>query len=165
MICFARVKGSEKIALLVITSDRGLAGAYNGSVLRAANSYIKAQEAAGNKSRAVCVGQERRQLFQLPKTTEITRRFDQFSNVAKFADVEKVADDFIQQFIDGKIDEVQRGVHQLHQRRDARSAEVMQLLPLAALEAGAKQAEQGQTGKTKLQVVYEFSPRSQDAAG
>src|ERR1700733_13308709 len=29
--------GTGHIALLVITSDRGLAGAYNGSVLRAAN--------------------------------------------------------------------------------------------------------------------------------
>src|ERR1700733_5532280 len=40
---------SRHIALLVITSDRGLAGAYNGSVLRAANQYIKSEEANGTK--------------------------------------------------------------------------------------------------------------------
>ena len=41
--------GTGKSALLVITSDRGLAGAYNGSVLRAANGFVKAEEAAGRK--------------------------------------------------------------------------------------------------------------------
>src|SRR5271168_763926 len=38
----------KKIALLVITSNRGLAGAYNGSVLRASNVFIREQVAAGN---------------------------------------------------------------------------------------------------------------------
>src|SRR3982750_4795875 len=34
----------NKIALVVLTSNRGLAGAYNGSVLRASNHFIKQQE-------------------------------------------------------------------------------------------------------------------------
>src|SRR6476659_6914476 len=38
---------TNRIALLVITSNRGLAGAYNGSVLRAATAFIRQQEAAG----------------------------------------------------------------------------------------------------------------------
>src|SRR5436305_8549092 len=37
---------TNRIALIVITSNRGLAGAYNGNVLRAANAFIKQQEAA-----------------------------------------------------------------------------------------------------------------------
>src|SRR5947209_9310163 len=38
---------SNRIALVVITSNRGLAGAYNGSVLRAATAFIRQQEPAG----------------------------------------------------------------------------------------------------------------------
>src|SRR6478609_8023365 len=37
---------TNRIALLVITSNRGLAGAYNGSVLRAAGHFLRAQQAA-----------------------------------------------------------------------------------------------------------------------
>ena len=37
-----------RVGLLVITSNRGLAGAYNGSVLRAAMAFIREQESAGN---------------------------------------------------------------------------------------------------------------------
>src|SRR3954470_15826949 len=35
---------TNRIGLVVLTSNRGLAGAYNGSVLRATNVFIRAQE-------------------------------------------------------------------------------------------------------------------------
>src|SRR3954469_19720116 len=35
---------TNRIALIVLTSNRGLAGAYNGSVLRAANAFLREQE-------------------------------------------------------------------------------------------------------------------------
>src|SRR3954467_10139831 len=38
---------TNRIALIVITSNRGLAGAYNGNVLRAAAAFLRQQEAAG----------------------------------------------------------------------------------------------------------------------
>src|SRR6188472_3616373 len=38
---------TNKIALIVITSNRGLAGAYNGNVLRKAMTFIREQDAAG----------------------------------------------------------------------------------------------------------------------
>src|SRR5205807_924744 len=38
---------AKRIALVVITSNRGLAGAYNGNVLRNAAAFIRGQEAAG----------------------------------------------------------------------------------------------------------------------
>ena len=38
---------TNRIAVLVIAANRGLAGAYNGNVLRAANAFIKRQESEG----------------------------------------------------------------------------------------------------------------------
>src|SRR5947208_13839031 len=35
---------TNKIALIVLTSNRGLAGAYNGSVLRSTHAFIRQQE-------------------------------------------------------------------------------------------------------------------------
>src|SRR5437016_3711194 len=40
---------TNRVAVVVITSNRGLAGAYNGSVLRTANAFIRQQEAEGKK--------------------------------------------------------------------------------------------------------------------
>jgi F-type H+-transporting ATPase subunit gamma len=144
-------QGQKKIALLVITSDRGLAGAYNGSVLRAANNYIKAQEAAGNKVELYLSGKKGVSYFNFQRR-EITKRFDQFAKLAKFADVEKVGDDLIQQFIDGKIDQVQVAYTNFISA-SSQKAEVMQLLPLASLTPGKKEGD-----AAKASVVYEFSP-------
>src|SRR5437773_645125 len=38
---------TNRIVLVVITSNRGLAGAYNGNVLRASMVFLRQQEAAG----------------------------------------------------------------------------------------------------------------------
>src|SRR5580704_4937146 len=40
---------AKRIAVIVITSNRGLAGAYNGSVLRAATHFIRQQESQKRK--------------------------------------------------------------------------------------------------------------------
>ena len=40
----------NRVALLVITSNRGLAGAYNGSVLRTANATVRSLVPAGLRS-------------------------------------------------------------------------------------------------------------------
>jgi len=154
-----KAEGSGHILLLVITSDRGLAGAYNGSVLRAANHYIKAQESAGKKIDLYLSGKKGINYFNFQKRT-ITKRFDQFADAPKFAEVERVADDFMQQFIDGKVDEV-RVAYMNFVSTSTQKPDVMQLLPLSASaldQAGAKPAATKADAGPKLQTVYEFSP-------
>src|SRR5829696_8051893 len=47
-----------QVALVVVTSNRGLAGAYNGSVLRQANAFIREREAAGDTVELQVVGKK-----------------------------------------------------------------------------------------------------------
>src|SRR4051812_43952466 len=49
---------TNRIAVLVITANRGLAGAYNGNVLRTANAFIKRQEADGKTVELHTVGKK-----------------------------------------------------------------------------------------------------------
>jgi F-type H+-transporting ATPase subunit gamma len=152
-----KAQGSGHIAVLVITSDRGLAGAYNGGVLRAANHFIKAQEADGKKIDLYLSGKKGINYFNFQKRP-ITKRFDQFADAAKFAEVERAADDFMQQFIDGKVDEV-RVAYMNFVSTSSQKPEVIQLLPLASLgTTGAKTPAKGEAAAPKLQTVYEFSP-------
>jgi F-type H+-transporting ATPase subunit gamma len=152
-----KAQGSGRIALLVITSDRGLAGAYNGSILRAANLYIKEQEAAGKKIDLYLSGKKGVNYFNFQKRA-ITKRFDQFADQPKFVEVDRVAEDFMQQFIDGKVDEV-RVAYMNFVSAATQRAEVMQLLPLSSLDAAATSAPAKSTSdKAKVQTVYELSP-------
>lgn len=145
--------GTNKTALLVITSDRGLAGAYNGSVLRAANNFVKSEEQAGRKVELYVSGKKGVSFFNFQKR-EIAKRFDKFSEMPKFADVEAVAADYIQQYIDGKVDSV-RVAYMQFISAGQQKVEVMQLLPLAALQPATDKKPEA---ADKEQTVYEFSP-------
>src|SRR5688572_2957060 len=57
----------NRIALIVITSNRGLAGAYNGSILRRANQFVKQQEAAGETIDLYVAGKKGATFFNYQK--------------------------------------------------------------------------------------------------
>jgi F-type H+-transporting ATPase subunit gamma len=147
----AEAQRTNRIALIVISSDRGLAGAYNGSVLRMANTFLKTQESAGKTIELYVSGKKGVAFFNFQKRP-ITKRFDQFADQPKFADVDAVAEDFIQQFIDGKVDSVHVAYINFITAA-TQKAEVIPLLPLATPTAG-----KAEPAKIKKETVYDFSP-------
>src|SRR5689334_17749559 len=58
---------TNRIALVVLTSNRGLAGAYNGSVLRATMHFIRVQEAAGKTVDLYVAGKKAVSYFNFQK--------------------------------------------------------------------------------------------------
>src|SRR5262249_53751190 len=71
---------SNRIAVIVITSNRGLAGAYNGNVLRTANAFLKQQEGAGKAIDLYVAGKKGVTFFNFQKRP-IVQRFDQFGDL------------------------------------------------------------------------------------
>jgi F-type H+-transporting ATPase subunit gamma len=149
-----RPSGAEltnKIALIVITSNRGLAGAYNGNVLRAAGHFIREQEAAGRTIELYVAGKKGISYFNFQKRP-ITQRYDQFGDMPRFAEAEKVADFFMQRFINRELD----SVHVAYMNfisAGQQKPDVTTLLPLAGV-AGAT----GDKPATTVQTTYDFSP-------
>jgi F-type H+-transporting ATPase subunit gamma len=122
---------TNRIALIVITSNRGLAGAYNGSVLRAANRFIAEQTAAGKTVDLYAAGKKGVAFFNFQKRP-IVARFDQFADHPNYSDAQKVGGQFIEQFVDGKIDAVYVAYMNFISTGSQRPM-VGQLLPLAGL--------------------------------
>ncbi|MGE4351403.1 MAG: F0F1 ATP synthase subunit gamma [Bdellovibrionales bacterium] len=54
----------ETVLLVVMTSDRGLCGAFNGSIIRETRRQIAEMEKAGQKVKLVCVGRRARDLLR-----------------------------------------------------------------------------------------------------
>src|ERR1700722_18199141 len=130
---------ANKIALLVITSNRGLAGAYNGSVIRAANHFIRDQEAAGQAVDLYASGKKGISYFNFQKRP-IVQRFDLATDQPKFAEVEILANQFMDRFIKGEVDSV-HVAYMNFVSAGLQRAEVTTLLPLAGLaEAGSNKA-------------------------
>lgn len=143
---------TKKIALVVLTSNRGLAGAYNGSVLRAASHFAREQEAQGNSVELYVGGKKGISYFNFQRRP-ITERID-VTDVPRFAEVQPLADRFIEQFSSGKIDAVYVAYMNFISAGQQKP-DVMQLLPLAAIESADKAKA---PHASKQQAVYEFSP-------
>lgn len=139
---------TKKIALVVLTSNRGLAGAYNGSVLRAASGFIKTQVAAGKTIELYTVGKKGVSFFTFAKRP-ILQKLEAL-DAPKYDDVEKVATMLTKRFIDGEIDSV-HVAYMNFVSAGLQKPEVMTLLPLAGLGVENK-------ATSKTTTLYEFSP-------
>jgi len=122
---------TNRIALLVLTSNRGLAGAYNGNVLRMSIAFIRQQEAAGKAIDLYVVGKKGVSYFNFQKRP-ITQRIDS-QDPPRYADVERLAQNFIDQFTSARVD----SVHVAYMNfisAGVQKADVLTLLPLAGVE-------------------------------
>jgi F-type H+-transporting ATPase subunit gamma len=122
---------THRIALVVLSANRGLAGAYNGNVLRTATAFIRQQEAAGKTIDLYVVGKKGVTYFNYQKRP-IHFRYETNMDNPKFADVERGANDFMQKFADGQYD----AVHIAYMNfisTGVQRPEVMTLLPLTSL--------------------------------
>jgi F-type H+-transporting ATPase subunit gamma len=138
---------AKRELVLVITSDRGLCGAYNGNVLRKGSQAIKALKSGGTSVVVETVGKKAVAYFRFAKI-DIAERHT-FGDKPQFAQVEELAKRLIADFSEGKYDKV----HVAYMRfvSNAKQVpEVMQLLPLAAPAAGK--------GGAAASANYEFSP-------
>jgi len=148
---------TNRIALVVITSNRGLAGAYNGSILRMSNHFIRDQLAARKTIDLYVVGKKGISFFNFQKRP-ITRRLEA-QDMPRFVDVERIAQHFIDEFIAGKVD----SVHVAYMNfisAGQQKAEIMTLLPLAGI------AEAGKTAKPDAalheETIYDFMPSAKE---
>ena len=96
---------SGKIALVVITSDKGLAGSFNSSVLRAASQYKQQQESEGAQIDIIAVGRKARDFFK-KQGAAIAAEFFQFSDIITFADVKPLADWLVQAYKAREYDKI-----------------------------------------------------------
>jgi len=82
------------VALVVVTSDKGLAGSFNSAVLRMAAKWKEEQESAqggARKVEIVAVGKKGRDFFKA-RGGKIAAEFFQFSDIVKLSDVAPLMD-------------------------------------------------------------------------
>ena len=144
---------TNRVALVVLTSNRGLAGAYNGSVLRTAMAALRDLVGQGKTVDLHVAGKKGYSFFNFQKRP-ITARLDQFGDLPKFEEVTVLADQFIADFTAGKVDAVYLA-YMNFVSAGVQKPTVTTLLPLASIAASAPGSQ------PKREVTYEFSPDPQ----
>lgn len=139
----------KKTAYFVITSDRGLAGAYNSSILRAVYRDIQQRHQSKDEYVVIAVGRVGRDFFakrNMPIAREITGLADQ----PNFADIKDLTSETVQMYIDEEIDEL--NIYYNHYV-SAISQEVSttKLLPLTNINPEGKQLSS-----------YEYEPNQEE---
>lgn len=100
------VRPVRRSLLLVICSNRGLCGGYNGSILREAMGCVRQMKTAGLPFETELSGKRAIAFFKF-QGIKSERQYIQFEDKPAFADAEPIADRYIDAFTTGKIDQVQ----------------------------------------------------------
>ncbi|WNF37287.1 ATP synthase F1 subunit gamma [Bacillaceae bacterium IKA-2] len=94
-----------KTGYIVLTSDRGLAGAYNSSILRAVMNTIKARHKSSDEYGLIVMGRIGRDFFKR-RNMPIIQEIVGLSDNPKYADIKNIANTTVQMFTDGIFDEL-----------------------------------------------------------
>ncbi len=141
--------------LLVITSNRGLCGGYNASILREASRRVaEIRDDSEATLHLEVSGKRGISYFRYQRLTP-EHAYTQFEDRPRFEEVDELATRYIKEYTEGRIDRVD--VTYMKFINAARQEPVVEtLLPLSALAESDDKPESG------TQAEYEFLP---DAAG
>jgi F-type H+-transporting ATPase subunit gamma len=155
----------KKSLLLMLTSNRGLAGGYNGNVIRVSTRTLQDYATDGLESRLEVSG-KRGLAYCRFRGISTDASYLQFEDRPQFDEVEVLANNYIRMFLRGEIDRVD--VAYTRFINAARQEAVVQtLLPMTAAQVAeatqsVRQAKPGvkasDDDKLKERVPYEFVP-------
>src|SRR5947209_7690380 len=95
----------DRLGLLLVTGDRGLAGAFNSQIIRAGNR--RRTEVAGEHE-IVWYASGRRGVSSIEfRGFELAGGYTGFTDRPSYADARRIAQDLIAAYVDGKLDRVE----------------------------------------------------------
>jgi F-type H+-transporting ATPase subunit gamma len=146
-------KAGARDLTLIMTSDRGLCGPYNGSILRAAMNHLKTTPGA-REGLIEVVGKKGAGFLKFAGV-QVSHQHSQFGDKPTYESVETLAHSYMERFIAGELRSV-RVVYMRYISAGRQAPTVMQLLPLKPPET---------KGEARKPVEYEFSPPAEELLG
>jgi F-type H+-transporting ATPase subunit gamma len=144
--------GKDEAHLLVVaTADRGLCGAFNSSIVRAARRRIQDLKEQGKTVKLLCVGRKGRDMLRREYGDLIVEFIDGVAGKRRigFADAERIAQKILQLYEAGEFD-VATMIFSRFKSAMSQIVTFKQLVPVEAPDAAA--AGEG------VQAIYEFEP-------
>ncbi|WP_018571460.1 F0F1 ATP synthase subunit gamma [Streptomyces sp. PsTaAH-124] len=149
----------SRAAVLLLTSDRGLAGAFNSNAIKAAEQLTERLEREGKQVDTYIVGRRGVAHYNFRERT-ITQSFTGFTDQPSYADAKTVAAPLIEAIekdtADGGVDELHI-VYTEFVSMMTQTAVDPRLLPLRLEEVAAEAAPKGE-----ILPLYDFEPSAED---
>ena len=141
---------------IAITSDRGLAGAYNSNIIRALTKAALADQAAGITSQAMIVGTRGVQFVRRLEGIELLAAYQSFGDSPTANDIRPLLTSAVELYAEGKVDDVQL-LYTQHVSSIVQTATALSLLParLQDTEASSVQALDSFTFEPSVTAVLD----------
>jgi len=145
--------GSDKVHLLVVmTSDRGLCGGFNSTIVREARRQIQRLQAEGKTVKILTVGRKGRDLLRRDYARLIVQSYEDVGRRRlSFADADKIANKLLELFEANEFD-VASLVYNKFKSAIAQVVTIQQIVPFAPSSGN------GTETASDAQAVYEFEP-------
>ena len=138
---------------LIITSDRGLCGPYNGAVLRTA-MHLARTNAAAKSGEIQLVGRKGASFLKF-SGIQVSKQHTQFGDKPTYENVRALAEDYTARFIAGELSVV-RVIYTKYISAGRQAPTTLQLLPFQTENAAGAKADERATQGANL--VFEFIP-------
>jgi F-type H+-transporting ATPase subunit gamma len=148
----------DRAAVLVVTSDRGLAGAYSSSVLREAQRLCEKLKGEGKAVDLYVTGRKGVGYYSF-RQRPVVKSWVGFSDTPSYDDAREIADTLIAAFIDNESETEVDEVHVVYTRFRSMLVQEptpVRLLPLEVVEGETPPAED------EVLPLYEFEPSAAD---
>ncbi len=140
----------ERVGVIVISSDRGLAGPYNSSVIKAAERQVQNARSEGADYSLIVIGKKARDYFAF-RNYAIDSYTDGISDNPSYEDARRIAEEVAALFTDGRIDRVEL-VYTEFLSLGSQKVATRRFLPLESTESIAAEGDAGVSG------AFEFEP-------
>jgi F-type H+-transporting ATPase subunit gamma len=151
--------GDDKTHLLVVvTSDRGLCGGFNGQVVRGARARINQLRADGKEVKILCLGRKGRDGLKRDFEGIIVDTIEGLSRrEVSFEDAKDVGERLATMFADGDFD-VCSLVYNRFKSAISQEFTEQQLIPFPIMETAESEKDEEQKQDKALAAIYEFEP-------
>jgi F-type H+-transporting ATPase subunit gamma len=141
----------QRAGMLVVTSDRGLAGAYNANVLKRAEGVTGRLRERGVEPVLYVAGRKGQSFFRF-RGVPVERVWTGISEVPPYSAAEEIGVEAIASFGDGRIDEL----HAVY--TDFRSAFTLRATNRRFLPIAPEEVVAGEPGKPAPEYIFEPAP-------
>jgi F-type H+-transporting ATPase subunit gamma len=149
----------NRVGLLLVTGDRGLAGPFNSQIIRAGNRRAAELESDGKE--VVWFASGRRGVSSLQfRGRDVAGSYVGFTDRPAYANAREIADDLIQHYIDNELDRVEI-IYNHYVSPLTQTVSHETLLPLQQIDALAEDEEEGsdpQDDQQQASWLYEPEP-------
>ncbi len=131
------VRPRKSIQVLVMTSDRGLCGAFNTNIMKAATRHIDELKKEGYEMGISIVGRKARDYYKR-RNIEVVKAWTGISGKISYANAQEIAAEIIENYTNETIDEVVL-IYNEFKSAIAQQVVVQRLLPLEPIKASEEE--------------------------